>query len=468
MGFAGFLFWAVARADPAVSPEWLLIEDSHRSEGAHWLAGSSEGLDTPFDVDGAWSELSFRVRLFAAASGGHLVPIRHLGDEEPGVFSLRDGLELQAQSSLLEFRLASELWMDAPLGEDLLGASVEFPEYFAGIHWDWGRLGFGAEKRFIGPGRHGSLLLTDEARPYPGGVLSLNGKRERLGLMRAEIGAGWLQRPREDVAYPGLLHMDFRIAPFPWLELGASRMSLFGGVGRPKPSIWELLVPLQPHVENDPTGKLADQNEIAALDLRLSLPLGQWVDGPLRFVEAWYQYGGEDMIVREVGGIPLPSLAGVANLYGFELGIGGAVLTLERAVLMDDTFRWYTGHRVYHQGFTQSGHSLGHPVGGDAESLWLGARWSLGPLGLEAWVEDLRRVGVVENLDGNVLTLSVDEEGWRAGLRGWKLERPGGWWGTGVEVERLHGVGFVPGADASSVRVWAERRGAWRMAAESL
>ena len=63
MGFAGFLLLAVARADPAVSPEWLLTEDSLRSEGAHWLAGSSEGLDSPFDVEGHWNELSFRVRL---------------------------------------------------------------------------------------------------------------------------------------------------------------------------------------------------------------------------------------------------------------------------------------------------------------------------------------------------------------------------------------------------------------------
>jgi len=382
--------------------------------------------------------------------------------------SLREGLELQARSSLLEFRLLPEVWMDAPLGEDLVGASVEFPEYFAGVHWDWGRLGVGSEKRFIGPGRHGSLVLTDEARPYPGVVLSMNGQRERLGLIRAEVGTGWLQRPREDVAFPGLMHMDFRISPAPWLEVGASRMSMFGGVGRPSPSIWELLVPLDPHVENDPEAKLADQNEIASLDVRFLLPVGQWLDGPVRFVEAWYQYGGEDMIMRELGGIPVPSLAGVANLYGAELGLGAMVFTVERAVLMDDTFRWYTGHRVYHQGFTQSGRSLGHPVGGDAESLWVGARWSLGPLGLEAWWEDLRRVGVVENLDGNVLTLSVDEEGWRAGLRGWMLERPGGWWSGGVEAERLNGVGFVPGAESTSVRVWVERRGAWRIAAESL
>ena len=91
----------------------------------------------------------------------------------------------------------------------------------------------------------------------------------------------------------------------------------------------------------------------------------------------------------------------------------------------------------------------------------------LGPLGVEGWLEQVRRVGVVENLGGNVLTLAVDEEGWRTGLRAWKLERPGGYWAAGFEVEKLQGVNFVPGTEGVSARGWLERRGAWNLAAKT-
>jgi hypothetical protein len=56
-------------------------------------------------------------------------------------------------------------------------------------------------------------------------------------------------------------------------EMGATRMGIFGGEGRPSPDLAQLLIPTDPHVVDDPDQELPDQDEIAALDGRLTLPL---------------------------------------------------------------------------------------------------------------------------------------------------------------------------------------------------
>ena len=47
----------------------------------------------------------------------------------------------------------------------------------------------------------------------------------------------------------------------------------------------------------------------------------------------------------------------------------------EGARIFDDYFRWYTGHRIYHQGFTRDGLGMGHWVGGDAMTGWVSIAW---------------------------------------------------------------------------------------------
>jgi hypothetical protein len=453
---------ATAWADPVLPPPWLLEDDARRTAGESWLAGASPlGPETP-GGDGDWNDFEVRVRPWTRAAGGNLEPRRTGGDTEPGLASWRGGLEIGARSSWLELRLSPEVRVDAPAEPDWLGAEVLAAEYFGGLHREGLRLGFGAERRMLGPGRRGSLVLADHARPHPAGIGSWEGEVGKLGRIRGEGSVGWLQAPREDVQRPGLMLMDLRYSPVPALEVGASRMTLFGGVGRPMPTVGELLWPMDPHVENDPNQELADQDELAAVDLRVSLPLAQWVGGPVDWVEGWYQYGGEDMIIREVGGVSVPSLAGVANLYGGEVGAKGFVLTVERAEIFDDVFRWYTGHRVYHAGFTQSGRSLGHPVGGDARTLWMGLRWGWGPLGAQGWVEQLERIGVVEQLNGTLFTLATPETSWRMGARVWRLEREGGHLEVSYVFETLEGAGFVPGENATAHRIQVGRTGASR------
>lgn len=372
-----------------------------------------------------------------------------LGDAEPGLFSPRVGVYTQALSPWFEAKLGLDARVD--LGGGVGEITFPIQEAWVGLRHGPVRAGFGLERRALGPGRHGALILWDDAQPWPAGSVAVEGRVPRLGRLRADVGVGWLQAPRGDVDHPGHLWMDLRWAPVPWLELGASRASLFWGEGRPAPSLGQLILPLDPHVPSDPDQLLPDQDEIAALDARLRVPL----PGAMDYVEVYWQYGGDDMIVRRFGPVPTPSLAGVANLGGVEWSAGPFSANLEYARLMDDTFRWYTGHRVYHDGFTQEGRPLAHPNGGDAQTWWGRAAVEPGAWGAALWAEQVRRVEVYDVLEQVAIISIQDERRVRGGLEGW-------WWvgrarlGGGCSLERVTGEDFVPGATDWKPRVWVE------------
>jgi hypothetical protein len=389
-----------------------------------------------------------------ALAFGRLPPKNQGGDTEAGLLSLRVGAEGQAWWRGFEAALSPDPGLE-------LDAGSVTPAFFPRQAWGAWRgehllAGFGLRDRWLGPGRHGGLILSDHARPAPLGTLAgdghLPGRLTVLGRWRLESSWGWLQRPREDVQHPGLMLWDARWMPAPWLEVGATRMALFGGEGRPLPPFWELLIPVDPHVENDPDQSEPDQDEIASLDARLCLPFGRWLGGPVRYVEGWWQYGAEDVIAREIMGIKVPSLAGVANLWGAEAAAGRWVLTYEGAHILDDYFRWYVGHRIYHDGFTQDGLPMGDAIGGDAMSTWLRVGFHPLPWGAELSWEHVRRVGVIESLGDHLLALASDEVTLGGEARLWRLDSRGGRWYAAWGIEHVAGVDFVPGTE-----VWRHR-----------
>jgi hypothetical protein len=486
--WAGLAGLGVAMAASVVQPEVLLHQQLISQGKLDALAGSSdhgerartEALDRSPELEAwqlpwiegnlrPWHSLNSAWPTWSAQSWvrtavGAADPVGLLGDTEPGRFSQRVGGRLQVQNPWIELRLAPEFALD--LIEVNAVDLVAFEAWAAG-HWRGWSLGFGARERTLGPGHHGSLVIGDGAQPWPAGEVSWEARLPVLGRLRAETSIGWLPGERQDVLRPGVLHMDFRWAPVPCFELGASRLSLFGGTSlngerRPLPSVSQLLFPDDPHVYDDPDLLLPDQDELAALDARVVLPLDRWVPGPVDAIEVWYQYGGEDVILRSIGPIPVPALAGVANLYGAQVSGDRWWVLAERAVLMDDLFRWYVGHRIYHEGFTRDGQSLGHVNGGDQATLWLEAGWTPMPWGGSLWVEQLRRVGAIEKSGtGSVLTLMTEEHRWRAGAQAWKMRADGGHLGLGAELVRTTGRDFVPESDDWGVRVWLE----WRTAA---
>lgn len=419
-------------------------------------AGGSQGPeDLPLGVElravrgeATFKEPAWVVRPRGGLSVGGLEPENNGGDDEPGLLSARARLEGRLYMGPLEVALVPEL------GGDLAQASgeVRLAEAWAGVHdgrWD---VGFGLRDRWIGPGRHGSLTLTDHARPAPLGSAAWTSRAgERLGPVRLEGGVGWLDGARGDVDHPGWLLMDARWAVTPWVEVGGTRMSIFGGEGRPTPDWLQLLVPTEPHIYDDPDQLLPDQDELAALDIRLTVPTRALaarvgVTLPVDYLELWWQYGGEDVIARDLGPIPIPSLAGVANLYGAELASGSVIVTAEAARILDDTFRWYTGHRIYHEGFTRDGRSMGHVAGGDSLSAWGAVTWLPGAWGGQLQGERRYRVGVVDAVGDNLFALSQDELRYRVGASVWH-QQGAAWWRLGASVEHVTGRDFVPGED---------------------
>jgi len=258
------------------------------------------------------------------------------------------------------------------------------------------------------------------------------------------VGAGILDAERGDVERPGWLVMDLRWSPAQWVEVGATRIGIFGGQGRPMPEIGQLLLPTDPHVYGDPDQLQPDQDEMAALDVRVTVPLESWL--PVDSLTVWTQYGGEDVIARSIGPVPVPSLAGIANLWGAELRRGSWSLVTEWARVMDDTFRWYTGHRIYHDGFTQEGVSMGHPRGGDARSWDVSVQWLGQKQGAEMVFHDSLRVGAIDVAQGRLRTMMADERTQELRLNGWIHDRKG-WWNAGVSGQRISGVDFVPGEE---------------------
>jgi len=383
------------------------------------------------------------MRPWTRGAEGNFVPKAQNGDVEDGWISARAGMDLGARLGLAMAELRGRTGLDLIGSEGPIDLAAE--TWKIGLESESAHLRFGQIPRWIGPGRHGSLVVANRAQPPPGGdagaKLQLPGKS---GEIQTLLAAGWLGGPRGDVKTPGWLLMDFRWS-HPIVEVGWSRSSIFGGFenGTARPvNFGQLLLPTQPHVEDDPLQLLPDTDELAAWDIRLRLPVGEWFSIPVDTLEAYIQHGGEDIIARQLGPLPYPTLAGVANLYGVAVEAQQLTLETELAVLEDDLFRWYTGHRIYHDGWTHRGEPIGHPWGGDQRNLVVRGAW----LEANAWSASLafewvRRLEVADRIEATVYLLPGIEE--RRYIHG----TAGLWLRSGAQLQLEATVGSVENAD---------------------
>lgn len=456
-----------AAADPWFDAEGTARATCVRSTGADQLLGAGEwrpparvdadcvsdpgpGL-LPNREENTWSP-HLTVRPALTLIGGDATPDNARGDAEAGLF----GARLAARAVLAAGPLALDV--EPEVGLDVVPGAVFTPTLrtlWLDARWRSLSAGFGQRDRWIGPARHGALALSDNARPAWMGSLAVDGRLpgwlDRIGRFRVDLGAGWLAEPRPDVANPALLLWDLRWAPIPLLELGATRLSIFGGEGRPAVDVGQLLLPTEPHIYEDPDQLLPDQDELAVLDARLTLPIERWTGAPIPYVEAWIQYGGEDLVMAQEP-FPYPSLAGVGNLYGGEVRVADIVVTAEYSRLMDDYFRWYVGHRVYHDGFTQNGRVMGQLGGPDSEVMYGAVAWEGAGPRVRLWVDHTRRVGVIEAQNDRLFTFMEEERGLRVGADAQVFVDL--WTITGsYSFEHTTGDDFVPGTTADRHRV---------------
>jgi hypothetical protein len=212
----------------------------------------------------------------------------------------------------------------------------------------------------VGQGRHGSLVLTNNADPFdmirltnPNPVL-LPWIFKYLGPFRFDLFLTELEDSRV-VPEPYFGGLRLEIKPFPWLSLGACRTVMFGGDGRPSVGFSDFMTIVS---GKNLSGDDDTSNSIAGLDARLKIP-SMWG------LELYGELGGED----ENSGF----IDGFAYLYGVYLPqlepSGRTSLRIEYADI-SHLDPWYR-HSAYQSGYTYRKKIMGHHVGGEAEDIFV-------------------------------------------------------------------------------------------------
>lgn len=229
-------------------------------------------------------------------------------------------------------------------------------------------LSAGRQSLWWGQGRHGSLVLTNNAKPLdmvrltnPSPVL-LPWIFRYLGPFRFDF---FVSRLEEERAVPEPWFGGFRLnfKPLPWLELGASRTAMIGGEGRPDVDFDDILTIIG---GENLSGNDDTSNSVAAIDARVRLPF-------LGGAELYAEMGGEDE-ADMLGFIPFfANKSWLAGIYLPTLEPSRRLsLRLEYADLShldNNSPPWYR-HEIYLSGYTYKKRILGHHVGGAASDLY--------------------------------------------------------------------------------------------------
>ena len=222
----------------------------------------------------------------------------------------------------------------------------------------------GRQSLWWGQGRHGSLVLTNNAKPLD--MIRITNSTpfllpwflKYLGPFRFDVFWSRVEKDRS-VEKPYFAGLRIDTKPLPWIELGASRTVMFGGKGRPHVDWNDFITILG---GKNLSGGEDTSNSIAALDVRLLLPF-------LWNAEVYGEYGGED----EAGHF-IANTAWLAGLYLPKIDPSGRLsLRLEQADLSqidDNSPVWYR-HGIYRSGYTYEGVVMGHHVGGGAKDTLL-------------------------------------------------------------------------------------------------
>jgi hypothetical protein len=225
-------------------------------------------------------------------------------------------------------------------------------------------LTFGRDTLWWGPAAQGDLVLSNNAPPLE--LLKLSTPVPfRLPWVFRSLGewqvAYVIARLEKDRAIPHALVSGLRVAlqPMSYIQLGFTNVIQAYGEGGVSVGALEF-IPQQFVPVFDITGRTV--NGLVAYNLVLTLP---WVPSWLQSVQFYWQRGNDNV-------------ANVWDVLGGGNLIGGVIdgrrwdLRLEYAETRDAdraSTIWYN-HPTYQSGFAFRKFILGHPIGGDAESLF--------------------------------------------------------------------------------------------------
>ncbi len=233
------------------------------------------------------------------------------------------------------------------------------------------------QQRWWGPGWDGSLILSNNARPFP----SLTIDRvftdafetkwlSWLGPWDLTVMFGQLEEERV-VPEAQFFGMRFNFRPIPSLEIGVSRSAQWCGDGRPcdLDTFVDLLLGRDNRggsgidLENEPG------NQLAGLDFRWSPAL---FGMPVSF---YGQFIGEDEAggfpSRYIGQVGLESSGYVRNRWSFRWYVESTATTAD-FLKADEFFNYAYNHGIYRTGYRFRSRSVGHGADNDARLISAG------------------------------------------------------------------------------------------------
>ncbi|MCL5279176.1 MAG: capsule assembly Wzi family protein [Planctomycetes bacterium] len=228
----------------------------------------------------------------------------------------------------------------------------------------------GRDSLWWGPGHHGAMIVSNNVRPFD--LVKFSNAQpillpwifRVLGPVKGEWFLAQLEADR-DYPHANLTGLRVNIKPHPWVELGVSRVSLFGGHGMAPLDFLDYFKPLVTPARYGEQG-IAGTDQIAGFDGSLLIPLPN--NGLLRTIKFYADVAGED-----AGGF-WPYKWG--EIYGVKfndiLKTGRTDLRLEYAndVVPGYPYVWYT-HSVYTSGYTYEGRVIGHHMGPESRDLFV-------------------------------------------------------------------------------------------------
>ena len=221
----------------------------------------------------------------------------------------------------------------------------------------------GKDSAHLGPGEY-ALYLSSNAEPFPMIKFQTEEPLNFLGDWNLVFIRGWLKDTRKDRDDPNILALRITWKPFDWLELGATRTSMYGGEGRPGYKLTEYPKLIIGTEENIPGSKY-DTDGYGAIDISLFLPVYKLFPS-IKSFKIYYQESGTDIRAwwqKEDKRFRVPlgfQFLGRGIVFGF---LGKTKRDIFRFEYVYVSPRHYIHHYYNKDGYTYRGMSLGFPYG---------------------------------------------------------------------------------------------------------
>ncbi len=264
--------------------------------------------------------------------------------------------------------------------------------------------GGGRESLWWGPGFHGSMLFSTNARPFDlvkvgaAEPFTLPWIFHYLGPIKLTYILGQLEENR-DFPQTKLTGLRLNFAPTSFLELGFSRVVQFNGDGRPSVGAGDYVRILFGPGSDDPNSPL-NNNTLLSVDFSLRLPNVSRYLPLFKDLEIYGELGWDDTCCNDIFVPLLPG--GIIGLYSPNLfGSSQTELRVEYAATSKIQFN----SSIYTSGYAFKGKPIAHFIGTRGKDFFIRiGRW-FGPDLLVGLEFDRASVGPV-----SVATLTLPRE----------------------------------------------------------